>query len=77
MSPFSDYVTNVCLRKIKDNQFAPFYIMFNGVEYLIIFKSYYRDDETIDFDAINISKYTSDYCPTIYANLDHFMQLVH
>ena len=77
MSSFSDYLTNVCLSKIKRNQLAPFYIIYNNHEYLIIFKRYYHDDETIDFDTINISKSTSDYHQTIYANLDYLMQLVH
>ena len=76
MTSFSDYLTNVCLRKIKRNQLVPFYIMYNNYVYLIVFKSNYCDDETIDFDAIKISKSTSDYHPTIYANLDHLMQLV-
>ena len=70
-----DYLINVCLRKIKKNQFASFYIILNGIEYKIIFKNYDCDDETIDFDAIKISK-SSDYYPTIYANLDRLMQLV-
>ena len=76
MLSFYDYLINVCLQNSKNNQFASFYIILNGIEYLVIFKSYDCYDETIDFDAIKISKSTSDYHPTIYANLDHLMQLV-
>ena len=51
--------------------------MYNNHEYLIIFKSYNCDDETINFDTMKIFKSTSDIYPTIYANLDNLMQLVH
>ena len=76
MLSFYDYLTNVCLRKIKNNQIFPFYIMHNNHKFLIIFKSSDCDDETIDCDAIKISKSNSDYHLTIYANLDLLMQLV-
>ena len=49
--------------------------MYDNHVYLIVFKSNYCDDETIDFYYINIFK-SSDYYPTIYANLDRLMQLV-
>ena len=76
MSSFSDYIINTCLRRIKCNQFDSFYIMYDNHVYLIVLRSNDCDDETIDFDAIKISK-SSDYYSTIYANLDYLMQLVH
>ena len=77
MSSFSDYIINACLRRIKCNQFDSFYIRYDNHVYLIVLKSYDCDDETIDFDAIKIFKYSADNCPTIYANLDRLMQLKH
>ena len=76
MSSFSDYIINACLRRIKCNKFDSFYIIYDNHVYVIVLKSYDCDDETIDFDAIKITKYTPDYYPKIYVNLDRLMQLV-
>ena len=76
MLSFYDYLTNVCLHKIKNNQIFSFYIMHNNHKCLIIFKNYNCDDETIDFDAIKISISNLNYHLTLYANLDRLRQLV-
>ena len=72
MSSFSDYIIYACLCRIKCNQFGSFNIMYDNYVYLIVLKSYDCDDETIDFDAIKISK-SSDSYPTIYVNLNRLM----
>ena len=77
MSSLSDYLTNVCLNKIKRNQLVPSYIMYDNHVYLIVFKSYESNDETINFEAIKFSKSTSDDYPTIDTNLNLLKQFVH
>ena len=72
MSSLGDHLLNVCLLKIKHNQFAPFYMKFSNVEYLIIFRNY----NTIDFvfDATEIYNGNCNDHPIIYANLNSLMQ---
>ena len=68
MSSFGDHLLNVCLYKIKHNQLALFYMMFNGGEYLIIFKNYENID--FNFDANEIYNGDCTDHPIIYANLN-------
>ena len=72
MSSFGDHLLNVCLYKIKHNQFAPFYMKFNGGEYLIILRNY--DTIDFDFDANEIYNGNCNDHPIIYANLNSLMQ---
>ena len=70
MSSVYDFLVKACLCKLKRNQFSPFSVMYNGQEYLIIFKSnyYVLDNDISNFDTSN------NRLLVIHANFDSFVQ---